>query len=102
MMMYFLMFVTAIKLRLKAPNHPRAFRIPGGLPGMLFVAGIGMVGVLTTLVVSFMPPDGIDVGSLVRYETTLVLGLLVMCLPPFITGWLQSRRDKVIESVAVV
>ena len=94
MLMYLLMFIAAIKLRLQAPNHHRPFRIPGGLPGMIIVAGTGMVGVITTLVVSFMPPDGIDVGSMARYETTLILGLLVMCAPPFITGWWQTRRDR--------
>ena len=102
MLMYFMMFLAAIKLRITSPNHPRAFRIPGGLIGMLIVAGIGMVGVLTTLVVSFMPPDGINVGSIMRYETTLILGLLLMCLPPFVTGWLQSRPNKLVESTNVV
>ena len=102
MLMYLLMFVAAIKLRLKAPDHPRAFRIPGGLIGMFIVAGIGMTGVLTTLVVSFMPPDGIDVGSITRYEATLVLGLLLMCSPPFIASWLKSRREKLIEPTVVV
>lgn len=94
MLMYLLMFLAAIKLRLKAPNHHRAFRIPGGLVGMLIVAGIGMVGVLTTLVVSFIPPDGINVGSVSRYELTLVLGLLLMCSPPFVSGWLQTLYTK--------
>ncbi len=94
MLMYFMMLAAAIKLRLKAPNHPRAFRIPGGLAGMCIVAGIGMTGVLTTLVVSFMPPDGIDVGSVLRYESTLIPGLLLMCSPPFIMSWWQSRRDR--------
>ena len=92
MLMYLLMFLAAIKLRIKAPNHPRGFRIPGGLFGMLTVASMGMIGVLTTLVVSFMPPHGIDVGSISRYELTLIIGLLTMCLPPFISTWLRSRR----------
>lgn len=92
MLMYLLMFLAAIKLRIKAPDHPRAFRIPGGLLGMYTVAGVGMIGVLTTLVVSFLPPDGIDVGSVSRYEFTLVFGLLLMCSPPFISNWLQKRR----------
>jgi len=91
MLMYLLMFLAAIRLRIKAPNHPRAFRIPGGLLGMYSVAGIGMIGVLTTLVVSFMPPEGINVGSISRYESTLVLGLLLMCSPPFISNWLQKH-----------
>lgn len=91
MLMYLLMFLAAIKLRLSAPNHPRAFRIPGGLFGLLVVSGMGMTGVLITLVVSFFPPDGIDVGNVMHYEITLILGLLLMCSPPLITGWVQSR-----------
>jgi amino acid transporter len=94
MLMYLMMFVAAIKLRVKAPDHPRAFRIPGGLLGMLTVAGIGMVGVLTTLVVSFIPPEGIDIGSVSRYESTLIIGLLLMCSPPFISSWLRARRES--------
>ena len=94
MLMYLLMFITAIALRLRAPNHPRAFRIPGGMPGLLFVCGMGITGVLTTLAVSFMPPEGIDVGRVVQYETTLVLGLLLMCSPPFISGWLNARGER--------
>lgn len=93
MLMYLMMFIAAIKLRVKAPDHPRAFRIPGGLLGMLTVAGIGMVGVLTTLVVSFIPPEGIDIGSVSRYESTLIIGLLLMCSPPFISSWLRTRRE---------
>ncbi len=98
MLMYLLMFVAAIRLRLTAPNHPRAFKIPGGLLGMYIVAGIGMIGVLTTLVVSFMPPDGIDVGSVLRYELTLIIGLTLMCSPPFIAYGLQVRRKKNLAS----
>jgi len=101
MLMYFLMFLAAIKLRFKAPSHERAFRIPGGLfIGMFVVAGIGMIGVLATLVVSFMPPEGIDVGSVSRYETTLILGLLLMCSPPLISSWLQSRRMSLTPELA--
>ena len=95
MLMYLLMFAAAIKLRISAPEHPRAFRIPGGMAGMLLVAGIGIVGGLTTLVVSFMPPEGINVGGVSRYELTLVTGLCLMCLPPFVSSWFQSRTIRV-------
>lgn len=91
MLMYLLMFATAIKLRFSHPNHPRAFRIPGGLIGMLVVAGVGITGILATLVVTFMPPAGIDVGSIMNYELTLIGGLLLMCAPPFISSWHQNR-----------
>lgn len=98
MLMYFMMFITAIKLRLDAPNHPRAFKIPGGLLGMLLVAGIGIVGVLITFAVSFIPPEGINVGSTSRYEATLIFGLILMCAPPFISSWLQAKKS-VLEPV---
>lgn len=92
MLMYFMMFISAIKLRLSAPNHPRAFTIPGGLFGMLFVAGVGIFGVLITFIVSFIPPEGIDVGSLGSYEMTLISGLVLMCAPPFVSSWLQAKN----------
>jgi len=56
------------------------------------IAGIGMVGALTTLVVSFIPPEGINVGSVSRYELTLIGGLILTCVPPFISTRLQARR----------
>ncbi|MDI9818912.1 MULTISPECIES: APC family permease [unclassified Legionella] len=92
MLMYLIMFAAAIKLRLSLPEHPRAFRIPGGMPGMLLVGGVGIVGVLTTLAVSFIPPEGINVGTVARYESILIIGLILMCLPPFISSKLLSRQ----------
>lgn len=91
MLMYLLMFLAGIKLRFKFPNHKRLFLIPGGLLGVTFVAGIGIVGVLTTFLVSFMPPQDIDVGSVVNYEYWLVGGLIIMCLPPFIAQALEHK-----------
>lgn len=52
MLMYLLMFVAAIKLRISEPDAPRAFKIPGGLPGLIFVAGVGIIGTMVTLLVS--------------------------------------------------
>lgn len=95
MLMYLLMFAAAIRLRLKQPEHPRAFKIPGGMLGLGLVAGIGILGALTTFIVSFMPPEGINVGSIGRYELTLVTGLLLMCLPPFISAKWAAKRDMV-------
>lgn len=92
MLMYLLMLCAAIKLRFSKPEHPRAFRIPGGLAGVILVAGIGIVGVLTTIVVSFMPPESINVGPISRYEATLIIGLLLMCSPPFISIFLQRMK----------
>lgn len=92
MLMYLFMFAAAIKLRLAAPEHPRGFRIPGGIAGLTTVATIGIIGTLLTLAVSFMPPEGINVGSVGRYESTLIAGLILMCLPPFISAYFKRRK----------
>lgn len=94
MVMYLLMFLAAIKLRLSKPHHPRVFRIPGGLAGLCIVAGIGIIGVLITLIVSFIPPDNINVGNNFQYEMTLIIGFVLMCLPPFISLRLQNKKLK--------
>lgn len=94
MLMYFIMFIAAIKLRLSQPHHQRPFKIPGGLLGMLLVAGVGIIGVLTTLAVSFIPPEGINVGTTLRYELTLIIGLGLMCLPPFVSSWMLSKNSE--------
>jgi amino acid transporter len=85
MMMYLLMFAAAIKLRWKNTKQTRAFQIPGGIIGMCVTGLIGIVGVSVTFAVSFIPPEGLmNIGSVARYESLLVVGLLVMCLPPFL------------------
>ena len=92
MFMYFLMFISAIQLRKALPLHRGTFRIPGGWLGLLVVSIVGLCGVLGTLFLSFMPPDGIDVGRLSSYELMLFGGLLLTCSPPLI---LFLRRNRV-------
>lgn len=92
MLMYFIMLLAAIRLRKKFPNHHGPFRIPGGLRGVCLVSGIGMIGVITTLIVSFIPPAEIQVGSVFRYEFTLIAGLVLMCLPPFVSVWWMKKN----------
>lgn len=94
MMMYLLMFAAAIRLRYKLPDLPRAFKVPGGVFGLITVAMIGIIGVCVTLWVSFIPPDGLmNIGSVARYETLLVSGLVIMCLPPFVIYYKKQYKN---------
>ncbi len=93
MLMYLFMFAAAIKLRVSMPEQPRLFKIPGGLAGLCFVAGVGICGTLATLAVSFMPPQDINIGGTQNYEMLLIGGLIIMCLPPFIGHWYQKRQQ---------
>ncbi|MGQ3888370.1 APC family permease [Legionella sp. CNM-1927-20] len=101
MLMYLIMFAAAIKLRISYPKQQRLFKIPGGLLGLVTVSGVGIIGVLITLIVSFMPPENINIGSITRYELTLISGLIIMCLPPFISAKFYRGETDARESLEV-
>lgn len=92
MVMYVLMFAAAIKLRWSAPHQARLFSIPGGWLGMVVVVCMGMIGALTTFFVSYVLPEGINVGSIEQYEWMLLTGLVLMCVMPFMISWSQRYR----------
>lgn len=91
---YIIMFAAAIKLRYKYPDVKRTFMIPGGKIGLWGVCGIGSMASMFTIVVGFFPPSQIPVGSLVTYESLIILGIVVCCVFPFIlyNHNLKSRR----------
>ncbi len=92
MLMYLFMFAAAIRLRYKKLPREDGFMIPVGKnTGMWIVAGAGFIGSLVTFIIGFMPPTNIKIGGVMHYETLLIIGLLVMSLPPFIMYWLGRR-----------
>lgn len=94
MLMYLIMFATVIVLRLKEPDTLRPFKIPGGFIGVCIVAGFGIIGAVVTLLVSFIPPDNFNIGNASHYEMILCAGFVLMCLPPFITDYLNRKKLK--------
>jgi len=81
MLMYVLMFLAGIVLKFKTKQLPHHFTIPGKYLGMVLVGCLGLFGCLITLIVGFIPPQGIEVGSHLQYETMFCGGLVVMILP---------------------
>ncbi len=91
MAMYFLMFLSAIKLRLHEHLQPRLFCIPGGFLTLLIVCLMGIFGVSLTVAIGFIPPTNINVGSTLMYECMLVVGLILLCLPPFLLRCVHKK-----------
>lgn len=91
MLMYILMFAAGIVLRFKYPNQERPYKIPGGNWGMCLVGGAGILACIVTVIVGFFPPSGVQVGNIYRYETILTVGLIAMCLPPFVAYKLRRK-----------
>lgn len=92
MFMYLLMFLAAIKLRYTHAATHRAFKIAGGKGGIFIVSGCGILGCLVTLIVGFIPPVGVEIGSIFGYECILIGGLFLMTLLPFFIHTYRKLR----------
>lgn len=92
LIMYLLMFVSAIVLRYTQAFTFRPFRIPMGNFGMWVVVIIGTVGSLFTFFLGFFPPSQLDTGKLLYYEAFLILGILMMCAMAFVAYALRRPR----------
>ncbi len=94
LVMYIMMFLAAIRLRYSRPNVPRAYRIPHPHKGIWFVAGVGIFTSLFAIFLVFIPPAQINVGSIVFFESFLMIGLAVMiAIPLIITRFKKPKWD---------
>ena len=92
LIMYMLMFGAFIKLRLKEPNTPRPFKVPGGELGMWLVGGVGLIGAFAAFIVGFIPPGQIPVGSPTEWVGLLIVGNLLAVGVPLLIY--HSRKES--------
>jgi len=78
LIMYLFMYAAAIKLRISQPDVPRSFKSAWCLPGMIFFSGIGILAVLFAIVVSWVPPKNLSVGTPATYVLVLIIGVVVL------------------------
>ena len=89
---YIFMFAAALRLHHKEGNTPRAFRIPGGKFGIWLCAILGIASCGFTFAFGFIPPPGIEIGSVFKFEAILIGGIILFCLPPFFLYRWQNKR----------
>jgi amino acid transporter len=95
--MYFLMYAAAIKLRYTRPDVPRSFKIPGGKAGMWLVGGFGFLMMALLFVVAMLPPSQISEGS--GYVAFMLIGTIVVAIIPLIIyafkkpGWKLNEPE---------
>ncbi len=104
--MYFLMYMAAIKLRYSQPDVERPFKVPGGKIGMWITAGWGLAAIAFIFVVSMIPPSQATVSStsVTVFETFMILGTIGVSIVPLIIyrfrkpSWVpKDQRKKVTE-----
>lgn len=84
MLMYVLMFLAIIAIRYKFAYRTGLFKIPGGMIGVWITGLLGLMGVVITLIVGFLPPSNINVGGGFHYEIIFTGGMIVMVIPALI------------------
>jgi amino acid transporter len=89
--MYALVFASVIRLRHTRPDVPRPYRIPGGLPGVWLVGGVGLLGCGVSFLLGFVPPSQLATGDTLGYVLLLALATVVLSLPPFVFALLARR-----------
>ncbi|WP_048149276.1 amino acid permease [Methanolacinia paynteri] len=98
---YFLVFAALIKLRYSQPDKPRPFKIPGGMPGVWIVGGMGAVGVVFSFIVGLMPPSYYD--NTIGYVVAVLFGTFVLAVPPLIflklkkPSWTKAVNKEVAQ-----
>lgn len=107
--MYLFLFFTGLYLRYKYTNQLNSFIIPGGKMGIWITCILGLIGCMITLIVGFIPPGGINVGTLLHYEIIFCAGIGISLAPVFIfyfykdrTAILETLSDSKVESIQSV
>ena len=84
-MMWVLLFMSAIVLYYKRRDTQRIFKIPGKQLGIWLTGGVGILTCMVMLVVSYIPPTSIvGESNLIRYELFLVGGLVAFIILPLL------------------
>ena len=83
LIMYMLMFASAIIFRYKMPKAERPLRL-GGNTLLWCIAGVGFLGSLLAFVLSFIPPAQIATGSTTVWYSVLVGGAIIVVVAPMI------------------
>ena len=90
LIMYILLFASAIRLRYSRPEVIRAYNVPFGKLGMWLFAGTGIAGALFAIVISFFPPSQLKTGDPVFYVAFLLTGTIIMCIVPLVVFKLRK------------
>ena len=95
-----MIYFAFLRLRHTQPQKRRGFRVPGGKFGEYIVAGVGILGAVVAMVLSFIPPSQIATGSPVVYVLIILIGAVVFfCVPLIVYACRKpSWRDAKVAS----
>ena len=84
LIMYFLMYISVVRLRITQPQAPRPFKIPGGRTGLALIVGAGVIGAAFTFFLGFIPATHLSTQGTIAYITVMALGMITIIGTPFL------------------
>lgn len=93
LLMYILMFASAIVLKSKYPgNNPNVYHVPGGKFGMFALSGIGFLTSTICYLVGFFPPNEIEIHNPATYSLIMAAGNILTILASI--GLIKHNRQS--------
>lgn len=94
---YMLIFAAVIRLRITKPNVDRAFKIPGGLPGVWIVGGVGFFAAAFSFVIGCFPTT-VTTIPFWGYVAIMLIGTALLALPPLV--FMKMRKPSWVATPA--
>jgi amino acid transporter len=91
LLMYVLMFLSAIILRIKTPEGEAEFHVPGGKIGTILLSGVGLGVSLLSYIIGFFPPSGIGIKSPTAYTLSIMAGNIIAVSLPWL---IETAKNK--------
>lgn len=85
---YMFLFAAFIRLRVKKADVKRVYKAPFGI----FIASVGFLVVLISTVLACIPPEGVNIGGLIKYEAELIGGPIILTIIGYI--FYITYKDK--------
>ena len=95
---YIFLFAAYIKLRYKYPDVKRPFETPGGTFGVWILGIMAILTCVVTILLSFLPPDHINLGDIYLYESYLIISFIIFIISPFFIAFFSKKVAKVANS----
>lgn len=92
---YLILFLVCLNCPYDEKGDTKLFQIPGGKKGIWGTCLVGLSGCLLTIIVSFFPPSGIEVGSVFQYFCLILIGNVATIAPVF-AFFLYRQKKRVL------
>jgi amino acid transporter len=91
LIMYALMFIAAIRLRRRQPDHPRGYKVPA----LWLQCALGVASSVAAFLIGFVPPSQFGHSGPLLYGLLMLTGILALgVIPPLLLEWRRKPDWK--------